>query len=216
MAKKLKKWVETDLIEQFSLKRIYDYHKFDLLISWLSIEMPVFQSFESDFLDELHINLVQRVDAWNEEELKMNFIAPLLKFFIKYGNQKYQTYFDKEVSATVEGVFLKTEADCIIAKGISEFPKNPYFCFHEYKRTKKNPEDPIAQVLEAMLIAQELNKDGKPIYGLYTIGRNWYFMVMQGKTYSISKGYEATEREELLQIIAILRKFKVILEMELL
>jgi hypothetical protein len=35
----------------------------------------------------------------------------------------------------------------------------------------------------AMLIAQEMNKNGKPIYGAYMIGKDWYFMVMRGKEY---------------------------------
>jgi hypothetical protein len=40
--------------------------------------------------------------------------------------------------------------------------------------------------------------------------------VLKDKTYCVSKAYEATDREDLFQIIAILRKFKDILETELL
>ena len=47
-------------------------------------------------------------------------------------------------------------------------------------------------------------------------GRRWEFFVMKDKTYCISKVYECTENEDLMQIIAILRKFKEILETRLL
>jgi len=30
-----------------------------------------------------------------------------------------------------------------------------------------------------MLAAQENNKNGKPLYGAYILGRNWNFMVME-------------------------------------
>ena len=50
------------------------------------------------------------------------------------------------------------------------------------------------------------------MYGLYVIGRYWYFVVMEGKNYCVSKGYDSTDKEDLLEIIAILRKFRVILE----
>jgi hypothetical protein len=220
MAKKKQKIrTESDLIKVFKLRKIIE--KFPLLDSWLNVERVQLPVKEDEWLEELRLELKAKIDFWNEEEVKMNFISLLLNYFVRYKSPLYETYFDKEIFATVEDNFLKTEADFMIAKGIGEIAENPYFCFHvggtpQYKRTKKNPSDPIAQVLEAMLIAQELNKNEKPIYGLYTISRNWYFMVMQGRTYSISKGFEASEKDDLLLIIAILRKFKVILETELL
>jgi hypothetical protein len=43
-----------------------------------------------------------------------------------------------------------------------------------------------------------------------------YFVVLEGKTYSVSNAYECTEKDDLLAIISILRKFRHILETELL
>jgi hypothetical protein len=74
----------------------------------------------------------------------------------------------------------------------------------------------MAQLIEAFLIAQENNKNGKPLYGLTIVGSIWRFAVMEGKKYAVSTYYDATNREDLLRIIAILRKFKVILETTLL
>jgi hypothetical protein len=71
-------------------------------------------------------------------------------------------------------------------------------------------------VLEAMLIAQALNQNAKPIYGAYVIGKFWNFLILKDKSYFISKSYDCTEKEELMTIIAVLRKFTEILEAELL
>lgn len=61
-----------------------------------------------------------------------------------------------------------------------------------------------------------LNKNHKPIYGCYVIGRFWYFVIMEEKQYCISEAFDSTKADSLLQIIAVLRRFKQILETELL
>jgi hypothetical protein len=65
-------------------------------------------------------------------------------------------------------------------------------------------------------IAFELNQNTKPVYGCYIRGRLWSFVVLDGKTYCISQKYDSSKKEDLLQIISILRKFKQILETRLL
>jgi Holliday junction resolvase len=74
----------------------------------------------------------------------------------------------------------------------------------------------MAQLLEAFLIGQVQNDDGKPLYGCEVVGKNWRFITIESRTYCISKTYDCTDREDLLQIIAILRKFREILETRLL
>jgi hypothetical protein len=109
----------------------------------------------------------------------------------------------------------------MIAKGIGDIAQTPYFHFQEYKRSKKSPPEPMAQLIEAFLIAQEKHKESnkkyeKPLYGAVVTGRSWQFVVMEGKKYAVSTIYDSTNEEDLLQIISILRKFKVILETKLL
>jgi hypothetical protein len=104
----------------------------------------------------------------------------------------------------------------MVASGILNLPKNPYFHFQEYKPELNPTGEPMAQLLEAMLIAQSLNHNNKPIYGCEIVGKNWRFVVLLGKEYCISKTYDCTEKEELMLIIAILRNFRQILERELL
>ncbi len=204
-------WSEAELIDSFSLTKIIGT-KPKLLQEWLntvSIELNEIEQFTfNKILNEVTIN----ISAWNEEDLKMNFIAFVLDLANLKTNEKFRTYFEKTVEATVEGHYLKVKSDFMIAKGILDMVKIPYFHFQEYKKDKDPNGDPTAQLIEAFLIAQEKNKNAKPMYGLYVIGRFWYFVVMEGKSYCVSKAYDSTDKEDLLQIIAILRKFRVILE----
>ena len=189
-----------------------------LLDSWTATSPISLTEVESISFEELLDLISRKGDFWNEESLKMNFIAPLLHNFIKFNDKqnRYEGFFDQTISATVEGIYLQTESDFVLAKGIGDIIEIPYFHFQEYKRSKKSPPEPMAQLIEAFLIAQEKNKNGKPLYGAVVAGRAWQFVVIEGKKYGASTFFDAAQKDELLQIIAILRKFKEILETRLL
>ena len=104
----------------------------------------------------------------------------------------------------------------MIAEGVFNKPSTPYFYLQEYKKSKDPSGDPVPQLIEGFLIAQDQNKNGKPMYGCTVTGKIWDFFVMEDKTYCISQSYDCMKPEELLSIIAILRKFKEILETRLL
>jgi hypothetical protein len=210
MAKRHKSYTEGELKVLFSLHRKFE--PTELLTKWLNAPPYTLEGKENVQFLNLHKKIVSKVDYWNEDELELFFIGPLLEIFVDYNSEYFLVYSERNISAIVGETPLSVNADLMLAKGVDDILQIPYFCFHEYKRTKKNPSDPIAQVLEAMLIAQEMNKNGKPVYGAYVIGKDWYFMVMEGKEYCISESYSATNKQELLQIIAILREFRVILE----
>lgn len=219
--KKVRIWSEEELIDTFGLLR--DTQNSELLSEWLNAPLPVLLPHEEEDFAYLLELANEGADFWNEETLKMRFISPLLHNFIRFYNKEkgYSAFFDKEISATVEGIYLQTETDFMLAKGIGDMAKTPYFHFQvggtpQYKRSKKSPPEPTAQLIEAFLIAQEKNKNGKPLYGAVIVGRSWQFVVMEGKKYSISTLYDTTQREDLLQIIAVLRRFKEILETKLL
>jgi len=66
-----------------------------------------------------------------------------------------------------------------------------------------------------MLVGQTLNNDGKPVYGSYVIGRNWFFVVLQGKAYCISDEFVSTRKDDLAQIVKVLNNMKQIIERSL-
>ncbi len=43
------------------------------------------------------------------------------------------------------------------------------------------------------------------------VGETWKFVIMEGKDYCVSESYSCVKKDDLLKIIAILRKFKHIL-----
>jgi hypothetical protein len=63
-------------------------------------------------------------------------------------------------------------------------------------------------MLGAMIIAQHQNQDKHPVYGAFVVGKNWVFSVLNENEYCRSSQYDASEKEELLQIVFILRNLK--------
>jgi hypothetical protein len=94
----------------------------------------------------------------------------------------------------------------MIATGFRE-PDIPLFCLHEYKRSLENQGAPDAQVLAAMLVARELNPAQNVMYGLYVIGFQWHFMVLDSNHYCISKTYNADD-EEVFVLFKMLKNLK--------
>ncbi|TAE36795.1 MAG: hypothetical protein EAZ70_10235 [Runella slithyformis] len=131
-------------------------------------------------------------------------------------DEGFTSFFDKKLAAIIDNYSLSVNADFIIAKGVLDYMERPFFHFQEYKPSKNPTGDSMAQLLEAFLIGQAQNDDGKPLYGCEVVGKIWRFVTMEGRAYCVSKTYDCTDRDDLLQIIAILRKFREILETRLL
>jgi hypothetical protein len=177
----------------------------DELKSWFSAYEQL-NEIEEAFLAKACNHLLTHVDYWNEEELKMHFISMII--FLADYQQPFQVFFDREISAEVDGVFIKTEADMLVSKGFGDIIETPYFFLHEYKREKKYTGDPIGQMLGGMLIAQAKNNNHQPVYGCYVQGRFWFFSILTAKEYIISQPLNATAIAEAAQIVYMLRYIK--------
>ncbi len=208
-------WCEGELIETFNLRRIAD-RQTPLMQEWLQVDFPTLNIPEQYNFDKTHKRAVNQISGWNEEDLKMKFIGPVLELGHLLDENGLIGFFDRIIAAEVDGIPLRVKADFMLAKGTLNVLKKPFFHFQEYKPTINPTGEPMAQLLEAFLIAQAQNNNDMPLYGAEVIGRQWSFVIMEGKEYCISKLYDSTDRESLLKIIAILRKFKEILETRLL
>lgn len=148
----------------------------------------------------------------------MKFISPVLSLGNILEEDNFASFFDKKITGEVENHQLSVKAGFLIGSGMLDYLVRPYFHFQEYKPQKKPTGNPMAQLLEAFLIAQTENKkDNKeiPLYGCEIIGKQWTFIVVVGKEYCVSKSLNCTEKDDLLKIVAMLRKFKEILETRL-
>lgn len=214
--RKESKYSEADLVDLFGLKKVGINHSTALMSEWTQAETTL-NEFEAYQFERKLSKAQDNIEWWHEGDLKMKFISFILDLaYLEEDSENYISYFGKTISATVENNFLKVKTDFMLAKGVMDKPKKPYFHFQEYKKLKDPTGDPVAQLVEAFLIAQELNQNNKPIYGCTVTEKLWDFFIMEGKTYCVSKSYDCTEREDLMKIIAMLRMFRTILEKDLL
>jgi hypothetical protein len=202
---------EPILVDTFGLER--NFKPIPLLDELLNATGELSEA-DSALLFECQAELIENADSWNEEELKMQFISFVI--FLARFKKPIRTYYDREISAEINDVFVCSKVDMMLSKGIGELIKTPYFFLHEYKREKKYAGDPVGQMLGGMLIGQAKNADNRPIYGCYVQGRFWFFSVLDGKQYTISKGFDSSELEDVQKIIFILKKVNLIIQERLL
>jgi len=194
------------LEKQFGLEQV---RKHEILSSWIEkSKLVIADDFETLALGRFQELIIENVDSWNEIELTEYFIGPLFSL-VNFNTKKIKIFSWREVKGIVQNVELYGEPDAIIAKG-KFTPEIPYFCFNEYKKQEESKGDASGQCLAPMLVAQELNEHTLPIYGIYVVGRAWYFMILSGKEYCITKTYNADD-EEILDIFKILKALKEII-----
>lgn len=185
------------LVQQFECVELDNWLKRPIALS--EQEQMELRSFQ----DLLRLNVMH----WNEQELSLNFIGPLFAM-VKFTTRQFNFFAQRLLSAEIDGITLHGLPDGLIASGYRE-PEIPFFAFHEYKREIANQGEPAAQVLAAMLACQALNQDHKIIYGCYVLGRDWYFMALNGKDYCISQDFSAVTND----IFSIFRALKALKEL---
>lgn len=198
--------IDTDtLLDTFQLVRTQDCV---VLAEWLSASGEL-NDFEQQLLTVITQRALFRMGGWNEEELKMKFISHLFLIANIEEENRIATFFERSLSAVIEGHKLTVICDCLVAtpKGYTT-PKAPYFFLQEYKKQKGDSNDPEGQMLAAMLIAQYQNNDNKPLYGAWLVGSIWNFTVLNGKNYCTSLAFDANNHDDLQQIVFILKKLK--------
>ncbi len=197
-------WETQDIEVSFDITQSY---QMPLLEDWLKSTTITLEDYQTALAETIKIKLFKNADFWNEDELKLQFIAPLL-LLVDYDNiTDCKVFSQRSISATVKGIEIGGRVDFVLAKG-KQKPTKPYFFIHEYKQeTKKGSSDPKGQLLSEMLVAQVKNEDKNPIYGCYVLGRSWFFVVLNHNEYAVSNAYNASD-ENIYKIIAILRKIK--------
>jgi hypothetical protein len=198
------------LADTFSINVVSESEQ---LLIWTSASFQLDNIEQANF-DYLHHQVKIDGKYWNEEELKIRFIGGLFAIARIDVDDKIKVFYDRPLSSTIQNITLSVITDCLVATPLKfNTPKKPYFFLQEYKKGRgenraTNRKDPEAQMLMAMLIAQEKNQDNLPLYGSYVIGSNCYFTTLVGKDYCSSRLYDASNKDDLLQIVFILRKLK--------
>jgi hypothetical protein len=204
--KPFSKWTKEEVEEEFGLYSDRDYAR---LQEWIAVS-PSFSDEEQRSIHRLSKKLLTHVHDWNEEELKVCFIAFILDF-ADFWQPNYRPFLERELSVEyADGKKLWGIVDFLVASG-KQSPRKPFFFLHEYKKQADTSNDPMGQLLAEMVAAQKANSDTHPVYGAYIIGRHWYFVLLDGQVYAESLAYDAT-KDEILAIVAILRQTKDIID----
>ena len=169
----------------------------------------VLTEFEQMQVNDLYEEIGDLVDYMNEEELKIRFVGSLFRIAKMDIKDKLRLFFERPLSATVKDYPLSVICDCMVAtpKGYNT-PQKPYFFLQEFKKKRGEKNDPEGQMLTAMLIAQALNGEDKPIYGGYLFGSSWRFTTLFQQEYCQSLNFDTTRKEDIEQIVFMLKKLK--------
>jgi hypothetical protein len=211
--KPFERWKYEELELTFGIERLA---KSEVLEAWLASD-SVPNDFELQMINWFHTQLLRKVDAWNEDELKYFFIAPLIGI-VNFSRPKvYSSFSQRTLSAVKKDVHqkdvpLRGRVEFFVALG-EQIPRQPFFFLHEYKpQNKTTPSDPLGQLLVAMLATQVLNEHQAPLYGVYVSGKDWYFVTLENEKYAVSGVYNSTQQPDLLKIFAILKQCKIYIE----
>jgi hypothetical protein len=166
--------------------------------------------YAAPILKQLRIDLDYYGNEWNEAEIQLNFIGPLMNL-VRFCGKNYAAFAQRILRYSFNEITTQGYVDYMVASGTYE-PEQPYFFLHEFKRFRGSEADPLGQLLIAMIAAQHLNNDRLPIYGCFVVGATWRFVLLMGSEYTTSQRYDATDEQELLIIWNILHHTKQIIE----
>lgn len=220
-------WDKQTFYKVFDVKRI---KPFPLLEQWLNTTISLTVE-EKTYLDNLSEYADELIESWNETELRENFILKLMDL-VDFRNKSLgiSHFSERYLSVIIQNkINLYGYVDWMVASGWNK-PTQPYFLIHEYKSEQggaMNKGDVRGQLFSTMYAAQALHKENKtptlfdinqqstskyfqsiPIYGLYVVGRMWFFAVLQGSQIGISTGHIATKKEDLYHILQLLKAQK--------
>lgn len=191
--KAFRDWKFEEVELTFGVEQVYDHA---LLNDWLSA-MHTPSPEAQRIMEMLRDKLARAINTYNEEELKVFFMGPLF-LLIPFGDgTNMRAFMDRPFSFEyqqdkAEGPSVTAgRIDWLLAKGRQD-PREPRVFLHEYKREVDATGDPLGQLLIAMVGAQRQNAQSLPLYGCYVLGRNWFFVILEGSQYAVSNAFNAT------------------------
>jgi hypothetical protein len=155
------------------------------------------------FLKDLIDDNKSLIETYGEEDLKVNFIVPILtKIRFKSYEKKMRDFYELQLTYKTSRFILNGTVDFVVSEGLVD-SKKPYFFIQEFKRSEEYG-NPRPQLLAELISAIELN-DWKLIKGAYIIGGNWHFAILEKLDvdkyqYFISQNFDSTKIEDLILI----------------
>jgi len=202
--------------ETQALKPVYQYSKIrdsdleSLVDIEKNLDKSVFQSwFESsitidDSVEALFVELIKDnellMDSYSEEDLKVNFLVPVLnKVHFKSFKDNVRDFYELPLRYETEHFIFNGSTDFVVSSGLVK-SKTPYFFIQEFKRSEEYG-NPRPQLLAELISAVELNH-WLSIKGAYIIGAMWHFVILEklGEhkyQYFVSQNFDSLRLDDL-------------------
>jgi len=190
---------DTELKKLFEIEQNLDKQIF---FKWFNNQIEI-DNLVTAFLNDLIAENESLIERYSEEDLKVNFIVPILnKIKFKSYDKKIRDFYELPMTYKTSQFILNGTADFVVSEGLVE-SKKPYFFIQEFKRNEDYG-NPRPQLLAELISAVELN-DWKFIKGAYITGGNWHFAILEKLErhkyqYFISQNFDSTKIEDLKSI----------------
>jgi hypothetical protein len=190
-AKPFKDWQAEEVEKAFGVKKL---RTLPFIENLKSLKLPASHEHRT-ILEKYRSKAFDLIDGWNEDEYKFLFISMFLGL-VDFSNEYYNVFTQRPMSIVYDNGTKTTsgKVEWMLARG-RQIPEQPHFFLHEYKPEKNRDNDPLGQLLIAMIGSQQLNQDDLPVYGIYVNGRNWFVVILQGKQYATSFAYDITSND---------------------
>lgn len=205
--KSFKNWLYEEVMNEFGLIRLQKHpflaHLETIKLAENDLRRPIIES--------MRLLLLNYVDSWNIDEHKLMFVSPFFNE-VKFISEHFKLFTQRPLSVKYEQDTKETKGlvELMLAKGI-QTPRKPFNFFMQHYKAERRDNDPLGQLLIAMVAAKVQNEDDKPIYGIYVNGRNWFFVILENNTYAVSNPFVTTS-DDIFDLFAVLLYFKDLME----
>ncbi|MDQ7085528.1 MAG: hypothetical protein Q9M36_11645 [Sulfurovum sp.] len=167
----------------------------DTFLDWFSKRIEISKESE-DFFHQLILENKDLIYDYNEEDLKVNVIIPILnRVKFKSFDHKFRDFYELQIRYETEKFIFNGTTDFVVSKGLIR-SKKPYFFIQEFKKGQINAY-PEPQLLAELIAGVELNKE-TVIKGAYIVGAIWNFVILEklGKDkyqYFVSENFDSSK-----------------------
>ncbi len=184
------------LSELVNLKKSYTNEIFN---EWFNNNL-IIKDEEIAFLKALLNEEKNFIKEYSEEDLKVNFIAPIIKRVnFKSIEFEFRDFYEFALTYESEKFIFKGNVDFVVSKGLDR-AKLPYFFIQEFKKSE-DYSNPRPQLLAELISAVELN-NFTFMKGAYIIGSIWNFVILErieknSYKYYLSDNFDSSKIEDL-------------------
>jgi hypothetical protein len=192
---------DSDLESLVSIEKLLDKSVFK---HWFENNITIDNNTESLFIELIAENELL-IDSYSEEDLKVNFLVPVLnKVHFKSFKDNVRDFYELPMRYETENFIFSGTTDFVVSSGLVK-SKTPYFFIQEFKRSEEYG-NPRPQLLAELISAVELN-NWNTIKGAYIIGAMWHFVILEKLEknkyqYFVSQNFDSMRIDDLKTIYA--------------